>query len=191
MDKTWMVLTDAEFSEYLPTDGSFKVAFYRNTDTRVLLASTARQIQSNRITKLYLLVHGISSSSQGASMGMSMEGDYSLPEKISGFGLMMGNTPIAIDNDYLFQAWRGCGLKTIVMRSCGAAAGNGSGGWGDGRSMCQHIANYTGATLYASDTTQTIGLDWQGNLYKFRPNYNTGGQLLTQPYPAVTQPVDG
>lgn len=191
MDKSWMVLTDAEFADYTPTDSSFKVAFYDSTDTKVLFSSTARQIQSNRITKLYMLVHGFSAGSKGSSMGMSMEGDYSLPEKISGYGLKMGSVPIGIDNDYLFRAWHGCGLKTIVMRSCGIAAGNGSGGWGDGRSMCQHIANHTGATVYASDAVQTAGLDWQGNLYRFKPNHNTGGQLLTQPYPAVTQVVDG
>ncbi len=185
-----MVLTDAEFSEYMPTDGSLKVAFYNDVDTKVLLASTARQIQSNRISKLYLVVHGFSASSKGSSLGVSMEGDYSLPEKIGGYGLIMGNTPIAIDNDYLFQAWRGCGLKTIVMLSCNIVNGNGSGGWGDGRTMCQHIANHTGATVYASDAIQTIGLDWQGNLYQFKPYYNTGGQLLTKPYPAITERID-
>lgn len=191
MDKSWMVLTDAGLANYLSTDNSLKVAFYGSTDTKVLFSSTARQIHSNRITKLYLLVHGISLSSKGASEGMSMEGDYSLPEARSGYGLSMGTIPVAIDNDYLFRAWHGCGLQTIVMRSCGIAAGNGSGGWGDGRSMCQHIANHTGATVYASDTIQAIGDDWQGNLYRFKPNHNTGGQLLTQPYPAVTQVVDG
>lgn len=191
MDKSWMILTDAEFAEFLPVDASLKVAFYDSTDTRTLMTTTARQIRSNRITKLYLLAHGISVTSRGSSLGMSMEGDYSLPEKVHGFGLMMGSTPIAIDNDHLFSAWGGCGLKTILLVSCAIVNGDGSGRWGDGRTMCQHIANYTGATVYASDTVQTIGLDWAGNLFEFKPYYNTGGRLLSQPYPQVTERVDG
>lgn len=186
-----MVLTDAQFADFAPADSSFKVAFYKDTDTSVLFSSTARQIRSNKITKIYMLVHGISAVSNGSSMGMSMEGDYSLPAGISGYGLSMGSLPVCIDNVHLFRAWRGSGLQTIVMRSCSPAVGNGMGGWGDGRTMCQRIADHTGATVYASDTDQTIGTNWQGNLYRFKPNLCTGGQLVTHPYPAVTQVVDG
>ncbi|MBO0936687.1 hypothetical protein J2I47_09040 [Fibrella sp. HMF5335] len=190
MDKSWIILTDAQFAGYFDGLAAAKIGFNGSTETKTLLGWVASQLRPGKVNKLYIMAHGISLTTAGAAQGMSLEGDYSLPEKTSGFGIMLGDTPIAVDNDHLFQALRGKGLKYIVLASCGIANGNNQGNWGDGRSLCQHIASYTGATVFASDVTQYAGADWTGNLYQFKPNQSTGGQLLSRPYPQVATRVD-
>ena len=190
MDKSWLILTDAEFAGYFDGLAAAKFGFDGNSDTKALLNWVANHLSAGKVNKLYIMAHGVSVSSAGASKGMSMEGDYSLPEKISGYGVVLGDTIIGVDNDHLFQALRGKGLKTVVMTSCGIANGNNQGNWGDGRSLCQHIATHTGATVFASDVTQYAGADWTGNLYQFKPNQSTGGLRLNRPYPQVATRID-
>lgn len=190
MDKSWMILTDAEFASYISPDGALKLAFDKMSDTKTVVNWVGKQIELNKITKMYLIAHGISVSSKGSSKGMSMQGDYSLPEQKSGYGISIGNLPLCIDNDYLFKAWGYKGLKSIVMLSCGIVNGDSQGNWGDGRSMCQHIANHTGATVYASDAVQFIGTDWQGDVFQFKPNQNMCGVRMARPYPPLLTRID-
>lgn len=190
MDKSWLILTDAEFAGYFDGLAAAKFGFDGNSDTKALLKWVANHLSAGKVNKLYLMAHGYSVDNAGSARGMSMEGNYSLPQKISGYGIKLGDTPIAIDNDHLFKALGGKGLKYIVMTCCGIANGNNQGNWGDGRSLCQHIATHTGATVFASDVTQHAGMDWEGNLYQFKPYQSTGGQLLSRPYPQVATRID-
>ncbi len=185
-----MILTDAEFAAYVSPGPATQLSFDKSSDTKTVMDWVGKQIALKKITKMYLIAHGISVSNKGSSLGMSMEGNYSLPEKIGGYGISIGDTPIGVDNDHLFKAWGRKGLKSIVMLSCGIVNGDGQGNWGDGRTLCQHIATYTGATVYASDTVQCIGTDWQGDVFKFSPNMSTGGTRVARPYPALLERVD-
>ena len=183
-----LLICDMEFAGNNQFDAAESIYFAANSDsTEGILQMAAGIISRKKIVSVFLIVHGISVTSIESYEGRSREGGYSLPNKVGGFGIYLGADIINVTNDFLFRKWANLGLRNIVFLSCSAASSDPKkvGGWGDGKLMLQNIANASGATVYSSDATQYIDGDWEGDMFRFRPQSTSRGSRVLKPYPAI------
>ncbi|KAA0990301.1 hypothetical protein [Dyadobacter aurulentus] len=183
-----LLICDLDFSGSNQFDAQESIYFDAGSDiTEGILQTAFNVISAKKITSVFIIVHGISTTTSEGYNGMSMEAGYSLPERVGGFGLALGKGLIDVTNDYLFRKWAPCKLKNIVFLSCSAASSDPArvGGWGDGKLMLQHIANATGANVYCADAMQYINRDWEGDMFKFPPHSTSRGVRVNRPYPGI------
>ncbi len=109
-----------------------------------------------------------------------------------GFGLTLCHEGVFLCNVANFHYLRNK-TRQIILYACGPARTDQTQlfGRGDGRSLCQTLANITDAFVYASEHTQyyhRVGDreqihfgPWEGNLYRFTPGASTPARVGTFP----------
>jgi hypothetical protein len=143
------------------------------------LISAISNVSDSTISRLLILCHGYESTSTGnACIPMTL-----------GFGLQLAMEDLTLRNVGVTAPLYGS-IQDIILYACGPANTTAAtkGTYGDGQQFCRELASYTGANVYASDTSQayhnlnydpvklvceTIPIDfgdWEGNVYRFSPD---------------------